>query len=164
MMNKLYSMGMENLLNLFWKLKVSQGCIISRVTIDVLQCTEKVVSLERLIITRLSRLYNQWCHMRFVSIYLSIWGDDIFHILERIESSQPWRKHQSKHYYCHKVDARGWTHSRCTWLNANVKKCFNNIKGLSLTYSFSYFQIIWVHFHLVSCSIFPQTLPRLFTN
>ena len=109
MMNKLYSMGMENLLNLFWKLKVSQGCIISRVTIDVLQCTEKVVSLERLIITRLSRLYNQWCHMRFVSIYLSIWGDDIFHILERIESSQPWGKHHSKHYYCRKVDARGWT-------------------------------------------------------
>ena len=106
MMNKLYSMGTENLLNLFWKLKVNQGCIISRVPIDVLQCTEKVVSLERLIITRHSR---HWCHMRFVSIYLSIWVDDIFHILERIESSQPWGKHHSKHYYCRKVDAHGWT-------------------------------------------------------
>ena len=123
MMNKLYSMGTENLLNLFWKLKVSQGCIISRVPIDVLQCTEKVVSLERLIITRHSRLYNQWCHMRFVSINLSEETTfSIYWSASRVANLEVNRDH-SKHYYCRKVDAHDWTQ-----MSKNI--LFENIRGL----------------------------------
>ena len=50
----------------------NQGCIIRLLTLDELQCTENVVFLTKIDIIsiwRHARLYNQWRHMRILSIY-----------------------------------------------------------------------------------------------